>query len=400
MRNYQTEINELKEKNLYRKLRILEEPQGTHALLEGKKIVLFCGNDYLGLSRHPRVIAAAHKAIDRYGVGARSARLIAGTTDAHARLEKKIADFKNKEGSLVFGSGFLANLGILTAFAGKEDVVIMDKLCHASLIDGARLSGAEIRVFPHKNYKKCEEILKKIAARPALRSGRKLLVTENVFGMDGDRADLKALIRIKKKYGALLIVDDAHGTGVFGKTGPGATAGFSKGIDVIMGTLSKAIGGLGGFVAADKILIDHLTNFARPFIFATALPPVLCETAREGFCVVEEEPALLKRLWTNIREVHRRLTKLGFRLAKPESAIIPVILGDEGKAMDAFEKLLAEGVYIPAVRYPTVPKGKARLRITVSATHTRQDIARLTTVLGKMNFRKREGPELPPSKEE
>ena len=264
---YAQDLRSLKEKSLYRQLRVLQDHKGTRAKLDGREIILFCGNDYLGMSRHPRVIAAAHKAIDRYGVGARSARLIAGTTEAHASLEKKIAGFKHKESSLVFGSGFLANLGILTAFAGKEDVVIMDKLCHASLIDGARLSGAEIRVFPHKHYEKCEEILKKCTAR------RKLLITENVFGMDGDRADLKELIRLKKKYGALLIVDDAHGTGVFGKSGPGATARFSKGIDVIMGTLSKAIGGLGGFVAADKALIDHLINFARPFIFATALPP-------------------------------------------------------------------------------------------------------------------------------
>ena len=371
METYQQEIKSLKAKNLYRSLRVLEEHEGTRAVFEGRRILLFCGNDYLGMSRHPRVIAAAHKAIDRYGVGARSARLIAGTTDAHVSLEKKIATFKHKEGALVFAAGFLANLGILTAFASKEDVVIMDKLCHASLIDGARISGAEIRVFPHKNYEKCEEILKKSTAR------RKLLVTENVFGMDGDRADLKKLIRLKKKYGALLIVDDAHGTGVFGKTGPGATARFSKGIDVIMGTLSKAIGGLGGFVAADKELIDHLINFARPFIFATALPPVLCETAREAFCIIEEEPALLKKLWANIREVHEGLTGLGFRLAKPESAVLPIIIGDEKKTLEAFEKLLAQGIFIPAVRYPTVPKGKARLRVTVSAAHTADDIQEL-----------------------
>ena len=369
--SYQQELEELKKRNLYRRLRILEDHRGTRATFEGRELLLFCGNDYLGMSRHPRVIAAAHKAIDQYGVGARSARLIAGTTDAHAKLEKKIAEFKNKESALVFGSGFLANLGILTAFAGKEDIVIMDKLCHASLIDGARLSGAESRVFPHKNYEKCEEILKKCTAR------RKILVTENVFGMDGDRADLKKLIQLKEKYDALLIVDDAHGTGVFGKNGPGATAAFSKGIDVIMGTLSKAIGGLGGFGAADKTFIDYLVNFARPFIFATALPSVLCETAREAFCVIEEEPALLKKLWANIHEVHQGLTKLGFRLAKPESAIIPVIIGDEGKAMAAFEKLLKQGLFIPAVRYPTVPKGKARLRITVSAAHSKQDIEKL-----------------------
>ncbi len=378
----QQELEELKKRNLYRSIRVLKEHEGTRAVFNGRKILLFCGNDYLGMSRHPRVIAAAHKAIDRYGVGARSARLIAGTTEAHTKLEKKIAEFKNKESALVFGSGFLANLGILTAFAGKEDVVIMDKLCHASLIDGARLSGAEIRVFPHKNYEKCEELLKKCTAH------RKLLVTENVFGMDGDRADLKKLIQLKKKYGALLIVDDAHGTGVFGKNGPGATTLFSKGIDIIMGTLSKAIGGLGGFVAADKTLVDYLINFARPFIFATALPPVLCETAREAFCVVEEEPELLKKLWSNIREVHQGLKRLGFSLPEPESAIIPVVLGDEGKAMAAFEKLLKQGLFIPAVRYPTVPKGKARLRITVSAAHADKDIEKLLRAFKKLSYGK------------
>ena len=371
MGTYREDIQELKEKNLYRSLRVLEEHEGTRAVFEGRPMLLFCGNDYLGLSRHPRLIAAAHKAIDRYGIGARSARLISGTTEAHERLEKKIAAFKHKEKALVFGSGFLANLGILTSFAGKGDVVIMDKLCHASLIDGARLSGAEVRVFPHKHYEKCEELLKKSTA------SRKLLVTENVFGMDGDRADLNELIRIKEKYGALLVVDDAHGTGVFPEGSPGATSSYSRGIDLIMGTLSKAIGGLGGFVAADKDLIDYLTNFARSFIFATALPPVLCETAREAFCVIEEEPALLEKLWANIHEVYQGLTKLGFHLAKPESAVLPVILGDEKKAMDAFDRLLAQGVFIPAVRYPTVPKGKARLRITVSAAHTSEDIREL-----------------------
>jgi 8-amino-7-oxononanoate synthase len=379
---FRQELEELKKKNLYRCLRVLEDHRGTRASFKGRELLLFCGNDYLGMSRHPRVLVAAHKAIDRYGVGARSARLIAGTTDAHAKLEEKIAAFKQKESALVFAAGFLANLGILAAFAGKGDVIILDKLCHASLIDGARLSGAEIRVFPHKNYEKCEELLKKCAAR------RKLLVTENVFGMDGDRADLKELARLKKKYGALLIVDDAHGTGAFGKNGPGATSNFSKGIDIIMGTLSKAIGGLGGFVAADEGLIDYLTNFARPFIFATALPPVLCETAREAFCVIEKEPELVKKLWANIREVHQGLTKLGFKLAKPESAVLPVIIGDEKKAMEAFEKLLDLGVFIPAVRYPTVPKGKARLRITVSAAHTEKDIRDLLVAFKKLKMEK------------
>ena len=257
----------------------------------------------------------------------------------------------------------------------------MDKLCHASLVDGARLSKAELRVFPHKNYKKCEELL-----RGSQGARRRILVTETVFSMDGDLAGLKELVCLKKKYGALLVVDDAHGTGVLGAHGRGATeeGDLSKKIDIIMGTLSKALGGLGGFVAADKIMTDILVNFARPFIFATALPPVLCEAAREALCVVEEEPSLRKRLWDNIRQVHQELTQLGLSIGKPESAILPVMVGDEGEAVEVFEKLLAQGVFIPAVRYPTVPKGKARLRITVSAAHTRQDIARLTVAFAKV----------------
>ncbi|MFA5167652.1 MAG: 8-amino-7-oxononanoate synthase [Candidatus Omnitrophota bacterium] len=371
---YLQDLKALKEKSLYRCLRVLEDHEGTHASFGGRSLLLFCSNDYLGLSRHPRVVKAAQKALKRYGVGAGAARLISGTTNAHKALEKKLAQIKGKESALVFGAGFLANLGILTAFAGEQDIIIMDKLCHASLIDGARLSKAGLRVFPHKNYKKCEEIL-----RGSQSARRRILVTETVFSMDGDLAGLKELVRLKEKYDALLVVDDAHGTGVLGAAGHGVVEkrGLLKKIDIIMGTLSKAIGSFGGFVAADKSITEYLVNFARPFIFATALPPVLCEAAREALCVIEEEPVLRKKLWDNIHEVHRGLTGLGFSITPPESAILPVILGDEKKALAAFEKLLSRGIFIPAVRYPTVPKGKARLRITVSAAHTSEDIARL-----------------------
>ncbi len=372
--SFQTELKQLSEKNLYRKLRVLEHHEGTRARFEGRELLLFCSNDYLGLSRYPRVVHAARKALETYGVGAGAARLISGTSEAHRKLEEKIARFKRKEAAVVFATGFLANLGILTAFAGTGDVIIMDKLCHASLVDGARLSGAALRVFPHKNYKQCEALLKKSKT-----ARRKILVTESVFSMDGDLADLGELIRLKEKYGALLVVDDAHGTGVVGESGRGATEpeGIAEGVDVIMGTLSKAVGGLGGFVAADKVLIDTLVNFARPFIFATALPPMLCEAAREAFCVIEEEPSLREKLWENIRTVEKGLKAAGFSPASAASAILPVILGDEKKALDAFEALLSGGIFIPAVRYPTVPKGKARLRITVSAAHTAEDIKKL-----------------------
>lgn len=375
---YQQKLQELKQKNLYRGLRLLEDPEGTRASFKGRETLLFCTNDYLGLSRHPRVVKAAQKALKRYGVGAGAARLISGTTQAHAALEKKLARIKGKKSALVFAAGFLANLGILTAFAGEQDVIIMDKLCHASLVDGARLSKAELRVFPHKNYEKCGELLRQYPGQ------RKILVTESVFSMDGDLADLKALIRLKKKYRALLVVDDAHGTGVLGAHGRGATEGFSKGIDIIMGTLSKAIGGLGGFVAADKLLIDQLINFARPFIFATALPPALCAAAEEALTVIEKGAGLRKKLWDNIAKAHQGLIRLGYSIVQPESAILPVIIGDEKKAVEASRQLLERGLFIPAVRFPTVPKGKARLRVTISAAHSSQDIEKL--ILGFKNL--------------
>lgn len=370
----QAALRQLKEKNLHRELRVLERHEGTRARLGGRELLLFCGNDYLGLSRHPRVIHAAQRALETYGVGAGAARLISGTSEAHRALEEKIARFKQKEKAVVFAAGFLTNLGILTSLAGAGDAIIMDKLCHASLVDGARLSGASLRIFPHKNYKHCEELLKKTKT-----ARRQLLVTETVFSMDGDRASLGELIRLKEKYGAFLVVDDAHGTGVVGANGRGATEdeGIAAGVDIIMGTLSKALGGLGGFAAGDKTLIDSLVNFARPFIFATALPPLLCEAAREALCVIEEEAFLRERLWKNIRAVAEGLKEAGFSLAAAESAILPVIFGEEQQALGASAALLAEGVFIPAVRYPTVPKGKARLRITISASHTAQEIGKL-----------------------
>jgi len=365
------ELSDLKKNNLYRQIRVLKNSDGIHAEWRGEKITLFCGNDYLGLSRHPRVIRAAEQALKKYGVGAGAARLVSGSTTAHEALEKKIARLKNKERALVFGSGYLANLGILTAFAREGDTIIMDKLCHASLVDGARLSQAELRVFPHKKYEKCEAILRKSVGR------RKILLTESVFSMDGDLADLKELVRLKKKYKALLVVDDAHGMGVIGKHGHGATEKFSKEIDIIMGTLSKAIGGLGGFVAADDPYVDYLVNFSRPFIFTTALPPVLSASALESLSVIEKETALRKKLWDNIRSIHVGLSEAGFVLGKPESAILPVMIGNEKRALEAFQSILKEGVFIPAIRHPTVAKGKARLRITVSASHTEADIRAL-----------------------
>lgn len=370
------ELEALKEKNLYRSLKTLRPLSATEAEENGRKLLLFCGNDYLGLSRHPNVIKALQEAAQSYGTGAGAARLISGSADLHRQLEETLAAMKRKDKALIFSAGYLANLGVLSALAGEEDILLLDKLCHASLIDAARLSKAALRVFPHKNYDRCEEILKKSQAYR-----RRILVSDTVFSMDGDSADLKALIRLKKKYDALLIVDDAHGTGVFGKQGCGAVDGFEAEVDVITGTLSKSVGCLGGFAAASDALIKYLINFSRPFIFATALSPPLCAAALEAVRIFQTQDNLREDLWWNVRQVKKIFEDIGFSSGSSVSPILPILLGDEKKAMQVSADLYREGILIPAVRYPTVPKGAARLRVTVSSSHTAADLARLKTAL-------------------
>ena len=379
------DLLELKDKNLFRVLKTLDPISSTRAYFQGKDLTLFCSNDYLGLSHHPRVVAVAKKTIDTWGVGAGAARLISGTTDWHTRLETKIAQFKGKEKALVFTAGYLANLGVLTALAGEKDLIVMDKLCHASIIDGARLSGAEIRVFPHKNYERLEEIIQVEARRLKVEGGRSkiLVVTDGVFSMDGDLADLEALIRIKKNYGALLVVDDAHGTGVLGLNGRGIgeDEGLDKEIDVVVGTLSKAIGCLGGFAVGSEKIINYLINHARPFIFATALPPSIAAAAYEAISVIETEPQVRHMLWKNIQMMHKGLTDLGFEQAAIRSPIFPLMIGDEKEALQISDRLLKLGFLVPAIRTPTVAKGKARLRVTVSAAHSENDISKILSAL-------------------
>lgn len=391
------ELGRIRDKNLYRRLKSLKYIDSTHAEWEGKSLTLFCGNDYLGLTRHPRVLKAARAALEEYGIGAGSARLISGTSTIHTQLEEKIAAIKGKEKGLIYSAGYLANVGTLTAIAGENDLILMDKLCHASLIDGAMLSGARVRTFPHKNYGRAEEILKKAEGYEKI-----LLVSETVFSMDGDLANLNTLVGLKQKYNAMLILDDAHGTGVLGKTGYGALEDFQKreDVDVVVGTLSKAFGCLGGFVASSEKIIEFLINKSRPFIFATALPPVLCAAVLESIKILEEEPEIKETLWKNVEKVKAvveeallrvpgsrqgqkdepgTLSNASFRM----SPILPMMIGDEKKALEVSESLLQAGLLIPAIRTPTVAKGKARLRITVSAAHTPADIKKLQQSLQK-----------------
>lgn len=369
------ELTELSQKGLLRKIRTLSQHRGIRASWEGRELLLFCGNDYLGLSRHPQTIQAALKAIEEYGVGAGAARLISGTRESHTRLEEELAHFKLKERALVFGSGYLANLGVLSALAGEEDLIVMDKLSHASLIDGAKLSGAVFRVFPHKNYARCKEILKNASGHR-----RRILVSDAVFSMDGDLADLEELVRLKEKYEGLLVIDDAHGIGVFGARGEGATEGFEEKIDVIVGTLSKSLGAFGGFAAASGILIEYLINVSRPFIFSTALPAPVAAAALEALQVIQTNPSLRGMLWQNVERVAEFLEGKGEFV----SPIFPLIVGKETEALRISEELLKRGILIPAVRYPTVPRGRARLRLTVSATHTEEDLEKLFQALSEL----------------
>lgn len=367
-RNMESELSALKEKHLYREIREIENEDGIHAQYNKKPVLLFCGNDYLGLGRHPRVKAAAIRAVEKLGVGAGAARLTSGSAPAHRKLEEKIAKHKGFERALVFSAGYLANIGALVALADEKTEIFLDKLCHASLIDGVKLSGAGYRVFPHNNYDRCEELVANSTAE------KKIILTESVFGMDGDISDLNRLADIKEKHHAILFVDDAHGTGVI-------KVKAMKRADVVTGTLSKAVGAIGGFVVASQNLAELILNKARPFMFATALPPMICEASYAAFCVMEEEPAIHEKLWQNIRSAEKGLRELGYEVPAAESAILPVILGDEKKALDAFQKLLDQGIFVPAIRYPTVPKGKARLRITMSALHSEADIQKLIEAL-------------------
>ncbi len=372
----QEELTSLQQQNLYRRLRVLRPLSSVRALCGEKEMLLFCGNDYLGLSHHPEVIHAAVEATRQYGVGAGASRLISGTTELHARLEEEIARFKGKEKALVFSSGYLANLGVVSALAGEKDLIVMDKLCHASLIDAARLSGAKVRVFPHKNYDRCEEILKKSGSHP-----RKLIISDSVFSMDGDLADSARLVKLKERYDALLILDDAHGTGVLGLEGRGAVegTGLESRVDVFTGTFSKSLGAVGGFAAVSSRLGEYLINRARTFIFATALPPALCAAILKGLEIIRRDPYLRKWLWHNAETVHVGLQKLGYELPPLTSPILPVVLGDEKKTLAMASALQERGFLIPAIRYPTVARGKARLRITLSAAHRKEDMDRLET---------------------
>jgi glycine C-acetyltransferase len=384
------QLNELKQKGTHFRLRVLEDEQAPVCTFDGKKVINLASNNYLGLATHSKLRQAAIDATKKYGVGSGAVRTIAGTMKIHMELEEKIARFKNVEASVVFQSGFAANAGTVAAVLGKDDFIVSDELNHASIIDGARLSRATIKVFRHKDTAHAEELLKEIADKP----GHKLLITDGVFSMDGDIAPLPALCDLAEKYGAIMMVDDAHASGVLGRNGRGTIDHYKVHgrVDIQVGTLSKAIGALGGYVCGSADLIDFLYHRARPFLFSTSHPPSVAATCIAAFEVLEQEPERIEKLWENTRFWKKELGGLGFNIGgvntpASETPITPIIIGDGARTMEFSRELFKEGVMGTGIAFPTVPEGKARVRTIMTATHTRGELDKALAVLGKVGKR-------------
>lgn len=386
-------LDELKAKGTYFRLRVLDDQQAPVCHYDGKEVINLASNNYLGLANHPKLIEAALKATRELGVGSGAVRTIAGTMRIHMELEEKIARFKNVEACVVFQSGFAANAGTVSAILGKEDFILSDELNHASIIDGARLSRAKIKVFRHKDVTHCEELLQEVSNEP----GHKLIITDGVFSMDGDIGPVDKLAALAEKYGAIMMVDDAHASGVLGRNGRGSVDHFQVHghVDVQVGTLSKAVGTLGGYVCGSRDLIDFLYHRARPFLFSTSHPPAVAASCIAAFDLLESEPERIERLWENTRYFQGQLRSAGFNVGgvntpATETPITPVILGEGRAAMEFSRALFDQGVMGTGIAFPTVPEGKARVRLIVTSEHTRTQLDRaievLTSVARSMNL--------------
>jgi 8-amino-7-oxononanoate synthase len=368
-------LSRLEREHLRRVLRPLDSPSGPIVEIAGRPVILMASNDYLGLATHPTLKKAAIAAIEQYGVGAGASRLVSGTLPPHRELEVALAHFKHTEAALVFGSGYLANIGLIPALTAslsssgsrQPSLVLADRLCHASLIDGCRLSGADLRVFRHRDVEQLETALKRRAARR-----RTLIVTDGVFSMDGDLAPLPELVEVAERYDAQVFVDDAHGTGVMGPDGRGTPAhfGIERRLPFQMGTLGKALGTSGAYLVGTESMIQYMINAARSFVYTTAPPPDTCAASVAALEVMQAEPARRERLWKNRARLASGLQQLGFRLADSASPILPVLIGEAEKTMSLANRLFELGVYAPAIRPPTVPAGTSRIRLTVTSEHT------------------------------
>ena len=381
------ELEQLRRQGLFRPLRVLGSAQDTEVIVDGKRVLNLSSNNYLGLTTHPRLTAAMIEATEKWGAGSGAVRTIAGTMKIHMELEEKIARFKNVEACVVFQSGFTANAGTVSSFLGKDDFIISDELNHASIIDGCRLSRAKILVFRHKDVAHAEEQLASVKNQP----GKKLLISDGVFSMDGDIGPLPGLCDAAEKYGAIMMVDDAHASGVLGRNGRGTIDHFNMHgrVDIQVGTLSKAIGALGGYVCGTRDLIDYLYHRARPFLFSTSHPPSVAATCIAAFDVLETEPQWMEQLWANTRFWKKELGLLGFNIGgqttpASETPITPIIIGDGRLTMDFSRELFKEGVLGTGIAFPTVPEGKARVRTIMTATHTKEELQQALEVLGRV----------------
>ena len=378
------QLNELKRAGTYFRLRELEDAQAPVCTYDGRKVINLASNNYLGLCNHPKLAEAATQAIREHGVGSGAVRTIAGTMRIHMELEEKIARFKNVEACVVFQSGFTANAGTVGSILGKDDFILSDELNHASIIDGARLSRAKIKVFRHKDVAHCEELLREIEHEP----GRKLIITDGVFSMDGDIGPVDRLAALAEKYDAIMMVDDAHASGVLGRNGRGSVDHFGVHgkVDVQVGTLSKAIGALGGYVCGSRDLIDYLYHRARPFLFSTSHPPSVAATCIAAFDILENEPERIERLWDNTRYFKQELEHAGFDIGgrstpASETPIIPILIGEGRRTMEFSRALFEQGLMATGIAFPTVPEGKARVRTIMTSEHTRGQLDQALDIL-------------------
>jgi glycine C-acetyltransferase len=378
------QMDELRERGTFFRLRVLDDKQGPVCHYDGREVINLASNNYLGLCDDPRLIEAAVAATKKYGAGSGAVRTIAGTMKIHMELEEKIAAFKGVEACVVFQSGFTANAGTVSSILGKDDFILSDELNHASIIDGARLSKAKIKVFRHKDVAHAEELLKEVENEP----GRKLVITDGVFSMDGDIGPVDQLAALCQRYGAIMMVDDAHASGVLGRNGRGSVDHFgcTKSVDVQVGTLSKAIGSLGGYVCGSKDLIEFLYHRARPFLFSTGHPPSVAASCIAAFDILQSEPERIERLWSNTRYFQAQLSGAGFDIGgvttpKSETPITPIILGDGRKTMEFSRALFEKGLMATGIAFPTVPEGKARVRCIMTSEHTKEMMDRAVEIL-------------------
>ncbi|MDV2884452.1 8-amino-7-oxononanoate synthase [Alkalihalophilus pseudofirmus] len=362
-------LSNSKDSGLYRTLRKMEQAPGRTNIIDGRKQLVFSSNNYLGLAADLRVVEAAKLAIEEFGTGSSGSRLTTGNASWHEKLEGKLASFKQTEAALLFSSGYLANIGVLSSIPQEGDIILSDELNHASLIDGCRLSKADKKIYPHLHMEMLEKLLKE-----CMHYNHRFIVTDGVFSMDGTIAPLDKIRQLADTYDAYLIVDDAHGTGVTGETGIGTCERFGVACDVIIGTLSKAVGCEGGFAAGSRTLIDFLRNHARSFIFQTSIPQSSCAAAYTALTIIESDKSRLQQLKKLSNHICKELVEMGFYIRGEETPIIPVIIGDTHKATKFAEKLQAKGIFAPAIRPPTVAEGEARIRVTVTADHTEEDI--------------------------